>query len=313
MLTAQVRRGQPAAAEGARGALTPADLAELIASFNEVTSRLQRTHEDLRGEVSRLEGELREAHGQLRRARQLAALGEMAAGIAHEIRNPLGSIRLYASMLTQDLADRPSERSVAAKIGSAVGRLNGIVGDVLAFARELVVHPEEAPAGDLARGAVEACADLWVLHGVQVETPSASAGRIRLRCDAGLVHQALVNVLRNAAEAMGEDSSGAERRVRIGVERRRTLSADGERQGMVAIVVRDTGPGVPAEAVDRLFNPFFTTRHTGTGLGLAIVHRIIDAHGGRVTIRNNPGGRGASVEILLPGESADRAEEEVAS
>lgn len=300
----------------ARPSLTAADLAELISSFNEVTTRLQGTHDSLRGEVARLEGELREAQGQLRRARQLAALGEMAAGIAHEVRNPLGSIRLYASALAQDLADRPAEQSLATKIGSAVSRLNAVVGDVLNFARELVVRPAPVAATEIVKDALEACEDLWETHGVTLRRPGASAAGIAIACDAGLIHQAMVNVLRNAAEAAGDRSDGGARRVSVDVERRMAVDSDGDRAPMVALIVRDTGPGVSAEAMSRLFNPFFTTRHTGTGLGLAIVHRIVDAHGGRVSIRNNAettGGaeaRGACVEILLPAAEVSQTEEE---
>src|SRR5262249_30890105 len=96
--------------------LDPADLAGLLAAFNDVTAKLQASHEQLRAEVSRLTRELGEANAQLERSRRLAALGEMAAGIAHEVRNPLGSIRLYARMLEEDLAHSPSEQTIAGKI-----------------------------------------------------------------------------------------------------------------------------------------------------------------------------------------------------
>lgn len=299
-----------------KAALTPADLAELISSFNEVTGRLQRTHETLRAEVARLEGELRDAQSQLRRARQLAALGEMAAGIAHEVRNPLGSIRLYASALAQDLAGRPEEQSLATRIISAVGRLNAVVGDVLAFSRDMVVRAEDVSAAELVSDAIEACADLWEAHGIEVTCHGPAQAECRVRCDGAMIHQALVNVLRNAAEAMGEAGGAWERKLAIRIEPREAVNAQGDRESMVAIVVRDTGPGVPAEALERLFNPFFTTRHTGTGLGLAIVHRIVDAHGGRVSIRNNadvPGcanARGACVEVFLPAVSDTNSQEE---
>lgn len=299
-----------------KASLTPADLAELISSFNDVTGRLQRTHETLRAEVARLEGELRDAQSQLRRARQLAALGEMAAGIAHEVRNPLGSIRLYASALAQDLAGRPDEQSLATRIISAVSRLNAVVGDVLTFSRDMVVRAESVEASELVREAVDACADLWSAHSIDVRWQSGEARGARVRCDASMIHQALVNVLRNAAEAMGECSDASPRNLSIRIEPRIAMSAQGDREAMVAIVVRDSGPGVPAEALERLFNPFFTTRHTGTGLGLAIVHRIVDAHGGRVSIRNNADisgnsqSRGACVEVLLPADNETQFQEE---
>ncbi|MDX2114368.1 MAG: ATP-binding protein [Planctomycetota bacterium] len=295
-----------AQAQATLRAASPVDLAELIASFNEVTGRLQDTHEALRSEVARLEGELREAQAQLGRARELAALGEMAAGIAHEVRNPLGSIRLYASMLTQDLADRPAERAVAQKIAAAVSRLDAVVGDVLAFARPLTVRGELLEAAQLIRESVDACADLWPRHGVTVHPPRRDQ---TLWCDPLLMQQAMVNVLRNAAEALSECGGG---NIWIECSRRRVADTSGERRPMSVLSVRDDGPGVPQSVLERVFNPFFTTRHTGTGLGLAIVHRILDAHGGRVSIRNNGASsaagappRGATVEFLIPARHHD--------
>ena len=107
-----------------QNAVGPSDLAELMSAFNDVTSRLHATHETLNREVARLRAELEEANEQLQRGRRLAALGEMAAGIAHEVRNPLGSIGLYARLLEQDLGDRPAQKEIASKIASAVLGLN---------------------------------------------------------------------------------------------------------------------------------------------------------------------------------------------
>lgn len=288
--------------------LEPADLAELIASFNEVTGRLQATHEALRGEVSRLEAELRSAHDQLRRARELAALGEMAAGIAHEVRNPLGSIRLDAQLLTADLADRPDQRAVADRIAQAVSRLDAVVGDVLAFSRELAIRPVEVDARRLLDDAAEACTDMFARAGVRLHRCLPVERPLVLACDPLLMHQALVNVIRNAVEAVAEDgSNGVEPGVWLSAGARRAAEPDGRRRDMIALAVRDSGPGIPAYLIPKLFTPFFTTRHTGTGLGLAIVHRIIDAHRGRVEVHNNtspgPAGapaRGATFEFLLP-------------
>lgn len=292
----------------ARGAtLSPDELAELLTAFNEVTGKLQKTHETLRSEVARLEAELSESREQLRRARHLAALGEMAAGIAHEVRNPLGSIRLYAQVLAEDLADRPQQCDVARKISSAVTRLDSVVGDVLLFARERPLQLAGVPVTELADDAIDACRELLNSHGIVIER-DIPAG-LELHADAGLMHQAVLNLIRNAAEAIGESSAAlAKKEIRIAARGRRLLNAEGRREPLVSLTIRDSGPGFPAEHAERIFDPFFTTRHTGTGLGLAIVHRIIDAHGGRIAIRNNPPGEpGACVEILIPetpGESA---------
>lgn len=269
-------------------AVTPDELAELMGVFNEVTARLERTHADLRGQVARLQGELRDANEQLQRSRRLAALGEMAAGIAHEVRNPLGSIQLYAQMLREDLADRPEQCETAGKIGGAVRRLNAVVGDVLAFSRDMTPRPSWCEARSLfdaaLEGSVRECA------GVEVRRRGDDA---EVYCDAVLMNQALTNLVRNAVEAMA-DRSETGRSLTIAAEPKAVGGVD-----MVGLVVTDTGPGIPPEVVDRMFNPFFTTRHTGTGLGLAIVHRIVDVHGGRVVVGDGPDG-GARVELLLP-------------
>ena len=276
--------------------LAPDQLGALIEQFSEATSRLQSTHETLRSEVARLEGELRETKGQLARARELAALGEMAAGIAHEIRNPLGSIKLYAKVLVDDLSDREAERGTATKIARAVDGLNAVVGDVLTFSRELRLHAEPVETRDLVEHALECCADR-VLHGrIQIETDLNA--EVFAEADASLAHQALVNVVRNACDALAEAGGGT---LRITTGRRTILDHSGERQNMAMVLVEDSGPGIPEDVRSRVFNPFFTTRAAGTGLGLPIVHRILDAHDGRISITNNaPSLGGASVELLFP-------------
>lgn len=290
-------------AVGEAGRISPLELAELIRAFNDVTSRLQSTHETLTAEVTRLKGELRDANQQLRRARELAALGEMAAGIAHEVRNPLGSIRLYASAMEEDLADRPEQRAMAKKIADAVRGLNAIVSDVLAFARELRIDPEPVSVGDLIDRSMAGCVDLADRSGVSVRQPRDDGRAALMMCDASLAQQALSNVLRNAIEAT-EETDGP-RLVEIDVNGCQVRGSRGRPSPMIALSVRDHGPGVSDDVMRRMFNPFFTTRHAGTGLGLAIVHRIVDAHGGRVTVRNHDQG-GAVVELMLPAAELER-------
>lgn len=280
--------------------LSERDLAEIVARFTESTTALQSAHEALTSEVARLERELGGANRQLRRARQLAALGEMAAGIAHEVRNPLGSIKLYARVLVDDLGDRPAEREVARKIATAVDRLNAVVSDVLAFSRELSPRYEHADFDAILDQALDGCRDLVEGGGILVTTPERGGSVTRVWCDPGLLVQALTNIIRNACEAMCEHTPVDRRTLRVALRRKRLLSSAGRRVTSAIITVRDSGPGVPPDVAARAFNPFFTTRHTGTGLGLAIVHRIIDAHGGRVVIRNNTPDPGASVELAIP-------------
>jgi signal transduction histidine kinase len=294
--------------------LSPADLAELLGAFNEVTVKLQGTHETLRAEVSRLQGELAQANRQLERAQRLASLGEMAAGIAHEVRNPLGSIRLHARMLEQDLGDRPEERGVTRKILAAVEGLDSVVSDVLAFSKEFRVRASVCEASDLLERALDECLAIEQarraaggreLPALVVRREDLDSARVVLTCDQVLVHRALANVVRNALQAMTpeahERGPGPSRReLVVGAREEHVPGSDGGERRMCVLSVADTGPGMTREVLERMFNPFFTTRAAGTGLGLAIVHRIADAHQGLVRVRNREAGTGALVEVLLP-------------
>jgi len=301
VLDATINPALPLAGESLEKPVSPAELAELISAFNDVTSSLSVTHESLRGEVARLEGDLREARTQLARAQQLAALGEMAAGIAHEVRNPLGSIRLYASVLREDLADRPEQQETARKIASAVSGLDAVVGDVLVFSKPISPRLEQADPESMIEHAVSCCADVIERAGIRVIRHLPED--MTVCCDMMLVNQALVNVIRNACEAM--EAAGAESpELRIEVTRKRAIDAEGIRREMSSISVIDRGPGVAPDVLARAFNPFFTTRHTGTGLGLAIVHRIVDAHLGRVSMKNNEApSSGLTIEFLIPSDA----------
>lgn len=268
-----------------------ADLAEIIRAYNEVTERIRESHEKLEAEVVRLRKELASTNAQLQRSKRLSALGEMAAGIAHEVRNPLGAIQLYVAMIIEDLAGPEVRGEVAVenarKVAEAVRGLNAIVGDVLSF------------AGETRPARRRVCVAELFARVADVHGPSLDAARVRLvracgdegglvvHADAEMLNQALSNLVRNALEAV---SRSAEAVV--------TLDAWSE-EGQVVLEVRDTGPGIAESDVDRIFNPFFTTRSTGTGLGLAIVHRIVDAHGGSIAVHNGPSG-GAVFRVFLP-------------
>lgn len=288
--------------------LTAGDLVELLEAFNGVTGRLAASHEELKAEVSRLTAELSAANEELERSKRLAALGQMAAGIAHEVRNPLGSIRLYAKMLTDDLADRPGERQIAEKIAKAAAHLNGVVGDVLAFSREFRVRRQPFEAAALFRDVVES--SLAIDARVRVEFQGEG---VEIPGDQSLLQQAMVNLVRNALEIMAESPAPPGGHVLTlaahSRPRRRGSAPSASHSGAagVELAVSDTGPGVPPEIVERMFNPFFTTRETGTGLGLAIVYRIADAHGGWVRVERAAGQIGARFVLFVPAATGIRA------
>jgi signal transduction histidine kinase len=284
-----------ATAAAARPTLDPSELASLVQSFSEVTSKLESTHASLRREVGALQDELAEAHARLERSRQLAALGEMAAGIAHELRNPLGCIALTVDALVDDLEGQEPQLKLCGRLSRAVVRLDGIVGDVLDFARDTRVRPQVNSFDGPVAAALANVADLVEQYGITVEL--AVEETVEAAFDPSLVEQAILNLVRNACEAMGE-ADAPTRTLSIGLEGCELADGNGILQDHVLLSVSDTGPGIPEPVRQRMFNPFYTTRVEGTGLGLAIVHRIVDAHGGRVMVIDcDPGTR---IELALP-------------
>jgi signal transduction histidine kinase len=263
------------------------ELGRIIMAYSEVTERLQQSHEKLQQQVLALREELGEKNRLLERKNRLAALGEMAAGMAHEIRNPLGGIHLYASMLAKDVANMPQSLETVKKISGGVKRLEALVSQVLAFSRDIQVNPATADLAQIVARAIELASPKLDTNGVvwEVEGPA----EMPVTLDPLLIEQALLNLILNAAEAM-DDRGGA---LRIFYD----AGADVEAR-QLRLIVRDAGRGIPAHVLDRIFDPFFTTKDTGTGLGLAIVHRIVEAHEGTI-IASNPAAGGAQFEIRI--------------
>lgn len=268
-------------------ALHEPDLATLIRAYHDVTERLKSSHELLQREVARLRDELSEKNRELARRERLAALGEMAAGVAHEIRNPLGGIGLYASLLERDLGDRPAQFDIARRIGEGVRKMDRIVGDVLAYAGNARPHLRSCPLSDILNAVLEQAHAKVDLMGAHLEV-AADLYDMALRCDPAQIERALVNLVINALDAAG---SGG----RVWIRRHPPQQAE----GFFGIAVEDNGPGIPRESLHRVFDPFFTTKDNGTGLGLAIVHRIVEAHGGTIRAGTREGG-GAAFVLQLP-------------
>lgn len=221
----------------------------------------------------------------LEEQRRLGALGEMSAVLAHELRNPIASLKGNAQLLAERLDDGTPNHHKASLVVSEARRLEVLTTDLLDFARSgpldleptdptqlLVSCIEEVGAG------AEAGREAFVLH-------ADGAPRV-WPLDERRMRQALTNVLRNARQATPEGT--------------RPEVAAGRNDGSLVITVRDFGPGVPAGDEHRIFSPFYTTRTTGTGLGLAVVERVVEMHGGTVVVSNHPDG-GAVFRITIPG------------
>lgn len=223
---------------------------------------------------------------QASREERLQAMGLMAAELAHEIRNPLGSLSLFAGMLVEDLAPQPAQLELAQRIQEGVQRLNVLVSNTLTFSRDLSPKPEALSLRDFweeARKAAGLPEDIaWT---------NRIPGNATWLADPGLLRQVAVNLLQNAQRALEERA-----------EPSLTLEARAERvdgRPHWHMVLTDTGRGIAAEALGRIFDPFFTTFGGGTGLGLAVSHRILQAHGGLIHLESQEG-TGTKVHLRLP-------------
>jgi signal transduction histidine kinase len=237
--------------------------------------------------------QLRRAEADARRSERLAALGQLSAGLAHEIRNPLGVIKGSAEMLSQKLqGSQPLAGELAGYISSEVNRLNALVSRFLDFARPLSVEPRPVQIAGILDRSIEAVESQHRQAGVKIER-QYSSGLPEILADEQLCERVFVNLVENAYQAM-ENGPEGERVLRIGAGRE---SANG-RAG-VGITFSDTGPGVAPEAREQIFNPFYTSKKNGVGLGLSIVAKIVDDHRGWIKLENSTGA-GARFHIFLP-------------
>ena len=220
----------------------------------------------------------------LRRADRLASLGTLTAGMAHEIKNPLGAIGGAVEILEEDYpADHP-RREFIDILGREIGRLKVIAGKYLDYARPRAPALREMDANQAVRAAVDLVEKSAGRASIRIET-RLGPDLPSVRADPDQVHQALVNLLLNAVQAMPHGGA-------LQVET--SAVPDG-----LQIAVRDHGVGLPEGPVERIFEPFFTTRPGGTGLGLAMAHKIARSHGGDLHAENAPGG-GAVFRLILP-------------
>jgi two-component system, NtrC family, sensor histidine kinase HydH len=227
--------------------------------------------------------QLREAEEAVRRSDRLAALGQLSAGLAHEIRNPLGTIRASAEMLGRNLtAENEVAREVAGFISTEVDRANSLITRFLQFARPLEIRPERADLGqtlDRAVAQVEREAPgIAIYRNYAPEIPP-------FPFDAELLERVFYNLVLNAAQASTAD----------GAVTVKTRAAE----GVAEVAVIDRGAGIDPKHRDSIFNPFFTTKPDGAGLGLAIVSKIVDEHGGKMAVESEPG-KGSVFRVLLP-------------
>ncbi|MDO8546339.1 MAG: ATP-binding protein [Nitrospirales bacterium] len=257
------------------------EIAELTQSFNEMVEKL-RQH--------------RELEERLREAERLSAVGRLASGIAHEIRNPLNFMNLSIDHILNRLGSgRPEGTAEAlalmAKIKAEIHRLNTMIENFLTVGKPLTLNKSEINLHALIQDVIGLAQQKAVEQGITIEVAD-EAPVARLQADPMQIKTCLMNVVLNAIQAMPAGG-----RLRIAV-------AAGS--GTVDITISDTGPGISEEDLNRIFNPYFTTKKLGIGLGLAITKKVVEEHRGRITVRSRPN-EGTDVVISLPVERVEVA------
>jgi len=270
--------------------------AMVVNRFAEQSRHQMQLYRELAERLAETNRRLEQAQAEARRSERLAALGQLSAGLAHEIRNPLGVIKGSAEMLTQKLqASDELSRELAGYISTEVNRLSALVTEFLDFARPLHAQPEPADLIALLDRVIQVVAARFVDSNIRVERDYVPDLPL-VPLDESLCEQAFLNIVQNAYEAMQDNGPGGTFRVQL-----RTVIRN-DRHG-VELRFSDTGPGVPQELREEIFNPFVTTKKSGVGLGLSIVSKIIDGHHGSIRVENAPEG-GAVFTIFFPLEES---------
>jgi two-component system sensor histidine kinase HydH len=287
-----LERGLPLEEREIEWAVPDGEVAPLAVSVSPLTGE--------RGEVSGAVVLLRDLRAlkalqqRVERTERLAALGRLAAGVAHEIRNPLGAIRGLVQYFQATWKEDSEQRGYLDVIIREVDRLNRVVSDLVEFARPRELQREPHDLAEIVRHTVALMQSDVRAKGIHIVHELAE-GLPPLAVDRHLVLQALLNILLNAIEAM---ESGGVLGIRL---------ADGP--ACIELAIQDSGRGIPPDHLSRVFDPFFTTKPQGTGLGLAIAHSVIQAHDGEIAVDSTPG-KGTTVTLRLPKTTAPGIGEE---
>lgn len=236
--------------------------------------------------------EIRHLKREMQRKERLASLGSLAAGVAHEIRNPLSSIKGFATYFKERYKDVPEDKDTAEIMIREVERLNRVIGQLLEFARPMNVQQRTIDVNGILRHSLGMIRKQAASQGITIDAQDLADEPVYAYIDQDRIGQVLLNVYLNAVEAMANGGV-----LKIWIER-------DEVNDTIAINVSDTGCGIPGADIGRVFDPYFTTKQSGTGLGLAIVHKIVEAHGGQVKIASTEE-KGTTVSLILPAKEEE--------
>lgn len=243
----------------------------------------QRANESRRRQ-DKAESKVHELEEEVRRSEKLAAIGTMAAGVAHEIRNPLSSIKGYATYFRQRFSEGSEEREAAAIMVREVNRLNRVITDLLGLSRPSYVKPCSVELADIVNHVLRLIRQNAEERNVEVAF--RSSGKLpRVYVDMERMGQALLNLCLNALDAMPVGG--------------RLTIAGARARDSVCLMVADNGTGMSGETLKHIFDPYFTTKGSGTGLGLPLAYKIVSAHGGRISVYSREGGQGRPGETIF--------------
>ena len=228
---------------------------------------------------------------------RLATLGEMAAAIAHEVKNPLASIEVMAGVLKRQLVDRTDALETLNDIIKEAKMANAIVVEVLEFVRPIALQPERVDLIEVLKDSITAAESKMTRGTISIDT-QIGADVPELLADPQQLRQLFTNLLGNAFEAL-EGNGHVEIHATLLPGDDESVRAEDAMPPQVIVEVKDNGPGISSDDLERIFGPFFTTKPQGTGLGLAIVRKVVDAHDGHIDATSAPG-RGATFRVTLP-------------
>ena len=228
---------------------------------------------------------------EIERNQRLASLGRLAAGIAHEIRNPLSSIKGFATYFRERYKEVPEDQRTAEIMVQEVDRLNRVIGQLLEFARPMTIQKKSSSIQTVIHHSLKMIEREAQVKNIKINARLSPEIK-NVSIDADRINQVLLNLYLNSIEAMEDEGT-------LSVQ----LSWD-ENSQRTKIAVSDTGVGIKKKDLVHIFDPYFTTRQSGTGLGLAIVHKIVESHRGEVRVESEPG-KGTTVTIFLPGPNKD--------
>lgn len=256
--------------------------------FNETGERLELRYQALLAETEDLRQQLREKEKEVKRSEKLATLGETAAAIAHEVRNPLGAIKLFLSLLRRDVKAIPSAVTLVDQIDTSISSLNHVVENILQFSRDkpLIFAPVNLEAIVL-----EQIEILRPENGRLNQITCHVSGSPFLVANEVALRQIIHNLVLNALQATRYQGTI-------------DITIEGHDLNQLTMIVKDDGSGIPEQLLATVFDPFVTSKNEGTGLGLAIVHQLVQQHHGSISVENRGG---ALFSVVLPRRPQDNA------